>query len=294
MGKKLSKLLLLLVVFSCEGAGIQKQHEALQTTEKKGQKKEGVKKKEKKGTVKEKKKKEITPYEVAENISKAINWISNPTNSFAMADAEPKILKRRKIALNLYKAEAFCLLTLADYIFASTRGKNIRTLLNWPDIHPLLGKDTYAEVQKFSDINFDYHNDTSLKAPQSEIVRDKLREGLHENVFSIIDLLNTITNGLPGGFYYSGHPYEGIAAFDHVLLYQLLATGEKTSLSSSEACFHLWQVALYKNFYFMTKLIAERVLTYKGLDPDMRDLVKQIAIREPGDDTLDLPTCGLS
>lgn len=284
------KFLLLLVFSTSEAVVMQKQHQEKQAVGERREKKEADKKKEKDKKVK--KKKEITPYEVAQNISAAINWLSDEKNNRVMIDAEPKIIKRRKIAIRMYKAEAFCLITIAESVFPSTREKNISKLLNWPDLHPLLGKDVYGELQKFADINFDYHNDASLKAPQSEIVRDKLQEGIHENIFSMIDLFNKITTALPNQFYYSGHEYEGIAVFDHVLLYELLSKGKKVALSSVDSCFNRWQVALYKNLYYLAKLIAERLLTY-NLDSDMRDILKQMAVREPGDDVIALPTCGV-
>jgi|GEM_PF-2789412 len=236
--------------------------------------------------------KEITPYDVAINISLAVNWLTDPTNEFFLTDAEPLIVRQRKVASNIYKAEGFCLITIADHLFPSTREKNFSKLLNWPDLHPLLGKDVYEELQKFADINFDYQNDTSLKARQSDVARYKIREALHENILSIIDFLNKVTGALPAQFYYSGHPYESIAALDHILLYELLADSGKVTISDAESCYHRWQAMLYKNMYLMTKLIAQRLLQQRQ-DPDIRDILKKVALREPGDDNIKLPSCGL-
>lgn len=256
-------------------------------------KKENLKKK----TVKHKavpKKTVITPYEVAKNISIAVNFLINHKDY--MSDIEPLLVKRRKIALDIYRAEAFCILTMADACFPARKNQEISKLLNWGEIHPLLGKDVYSDgVKKMINVNLVYNNDSYYKASQSEIARDKLREVVHENLFSIIDVLNKISGILPGEFYYSGHPYEGIAPLDHVALYNALSDNDTLNrLSSLDSCYHKWQVAFYRNSFLLLKFIAKAILESKVtaekiVTDDQKIILKEIAAREVGDDNIALP-----
>ncbi len=240
------------------------------------------------------KQKEITPYELAQNISIAINYLIKHKDE--MTDVEPLLRKRRDISVDIYRAEGYCVLTMADACFPSKKGKDIFALMNWSNIHPLLGKDTYSDgVKKFIDLNMIYNNDSYYKAAQSEIARDKIREIVHENFFSIIDVLNKIGDFLPGRFYYSGHPYEGVAPLNHIALYEALSDTRKVTLSSFDVCYHKWQVALYRNLFLLLKLIAKRVeeggmAKNKVMNDEDKGVLRDIAKREVGDDTIVLPS----
>ncbi|NCW13556.1 MAG: hypothetical protein EBV82_10465, partial [Chitinophagia bacterium] len=65
---------------------------------------------------------------------------------------------------------------------------------------------------------------------------------------------------MPGQFYYSGHPYEGINPLDHVALYNVLSDDRHLShLSSLDICYHKWQVAFYRNCFLLLKFIAKAI-----------------------------------
>jgi hypothetical protein len=236
----------------------------------------------------------ITPYHIAKNISVAINFLIDHKDY--MTDVEPLLVKRRNAALDLYRAEGYCILTMAHACFQARKDEDISKLLNWGNIHPLLGKDTYSDgIKKFINLNLAYNNDSYYKASQSEIARDKLREIVHENIFSIIDVINKISKILPGEFYYSGHPYEGISPLNHVALYNVLSyTGSHSSLSPLDVCYHQWQVAYYRNAFLLLKLIAKEVLDSGATDgeimtDDNKVILQDIATREVGDDAIGLP-----
>lgn len=260
-------------------------------------KKEIVKKEVKKKKIKKQKvvqkKQEVTPYQLAKNISEIIDFLIK--NKDHMNDLEPLLRKRRSAAIDLYRAEGHCVLTMADACFPSKKGQDIFALINWSNIHPLLGKDVYADgIEKLIELNNKYSSDSYYKASQSEVARDKIREIVHENIFSIIDAINRIGDFLPGRFYYSGHAYEGIAPLDHVALYDVLSDNRKVTLSSLDGCYHRWQVALYRNLLLLLKLIAQKVekagVGEKGINEDNRDLLQDIAAREVGDDNVALPS----
>ncbi len=240
-----------------------------------------------------KKKQEATPYRLAQNISIIINFLIK--NKDYITDLEPLLRQRREAALDVYRAEGYCILTMADACFPARKGEDILTLINWSNIHPLLGKDVYADgIKKLAELNARYSSNSYYKASQSEIARDKIREIVHENLFSIIDFINKISNYLPNEFYYSGHPYEGISPLDHVALYSVLSDTRKTSLSSLDACYHRWQVALYRNFFLLLKLIAEQLADAgsgleKSINDDNKKILREIAKRELGDDVIALP-----
>ena len=241
-----------------------------------------------------KKKQEITPYQLAQNISIIINFLIKHKED--MTDVEPLLRKRRAAAIDLYRAEGYCVLTMADACFPSRKGQDIFALINWNKIHPLLGKDVYSDgVKKLIDLNIIYNNDSYYKASQSEVARDKLREIVHENIFSIIDAINKIGDFLPGRFYYSGHAYEGISPLDHVALYNVLSDNRKANLSSLDVCYHKWQVALYRNLFLLLKLIAENVREAgmgkkTVINDEDRNLLIEIAKREVGDENIALPS----
>jgi len=256
-------------------------------------KKEGQKKKIKK-TKSSSKKQEVTPYQLAKNISEIINFLIKHKDD--MNDTEPLLRKRRNAVVDLYRAEGYCVLTMADACFPSKKGQDIFALINWSNIHPLLGKDIYVDgLKKFIDLNTVYNNDSYYKASQGEVARDKLREIVHENIFSTIDAINKIGDFLPGRFYYSGHSYEGIAPLDHVALYDVLSDKRKVTLSSLDICYHKWQVALYRNVFLLLKLIAKSVKEAgvageKVISQENIELLTEISMREVGDDAIALPS----
>jgi hypothetical protein len=251
-------------------------------------KKEVHKKKIKKQKIVQKKQ-EITPYQLAQNISAAINFLIKHKDE--MSDLEPLLRKRRDVAVDIYRAEGYCVLSMAAACFP----QDIQPLINWNNMHPFLGKDVYSDgIKNFIDINSKYNNDSYYKAPQSEIARDKLREIVHENIFSIIDAINKIGSFLKDGFHYSGHVYEEISSLDHVALYDVLSD-KNVNLSSLDACYHKWQISLYRNLILMLKLIAKSVekagmAGEKTLTDEDRRLLKTIAMREIGDENVALPS----
>lgn len=243
-------------------------------------------------------KQEITPYQLAKNISMAINFLIK--NKDYMVDNESILVERRKVALDLYRAEGYCVLTMADACFPlrikkGKKTEDIFALINWSNIHPLLGKDVYSEgVKKFIDLNFKYSNDSRNGFTQSEVARGKLREIIHENLFSMIDMINKVSSLLPDRFQYSGHFYEGVAPLDHVALYDALSNKQKVALSSLDACYNKWQVALYRNLFLLLKLIAQQVKNAGAtgdtvINDDNIKLLGDIAARELGDDNIALP-----
>lgn len=241
-----------------------------------------------------KKKQEITPYQLAQNISIIINFLIKHKED--MTDVEPLLRKRRDASVDLCRAEGYCVLTMADACFPSKKGQDILALINWSNIHPFLGKDVYSDgIKKFIDLNIIYNNDSYYKASQGEVARDKLREIVHENIFSIIDVINKIRDFLPGRFYYSGHAYEGISPLDHVALYNVLSDTRKVSLSSFDLCYHKWQVALYRNLFLLLKLIAKNVVdagmaANKVINDEDKKILIEIATREDGDENITLPS----
>ncbi len=287
--KKQYVIVFLTALFFDVGAmsNVSKKNEKIKTGEK-------VRKKKIKKQKVVQKKQEITPYQLAQNISVIVNFLIKHKDD--MTDVEPLLRKRRDASVDLCRAEGYCVLTMADACFPSKKGQDILALINWSNIHPFLGKDVYSDgIKKFIDLNIIYNNDSYYKASQGEVARDKLREIVHENIFSIIDVINKIRDFLPGRFYYSGHAYEGISPLDHVALYNVLSDTRKVSLSSLDVCYDKWQVALYRNLFLLLKLIAENVIEAgmgkkAVINDEDRNLLIEIARREVGDENISLPS----
>ena len=256
--------------------------------------KEKAQKKKTKKVKSVQKKQTITVYQLAKNISIAINFLIKHKDE--MTDLEPLLRKRRDMSVNLYRAEAYCVLAMADACFFAKKGQDLSALMNWNNLDPFLHEDVYSEgIKKFINLNTDYNNDSYYKATQIELARDKAREVIHENIFSMIDAINKISDLLPGRFHYSGHVYENIALLDHIAIYEALAGSKKASLSSFDTCYYEWQVAFYRNIQLLLKFIAKDIEKagmglHRALGQDDRNTLLDIARREIGDDNTALPS----
>ena len=109
-----------------------------------------VKKEVKKNKIKKQKlvqkKQEVTPFQLAQNISTIINFLIRHKDE--MTDVEPILIKRRDATIDLCKAEGYCILKMANACFATREGEDILALINWSNIHPFLDKDMYSDGLK--------------------------------------------------------------------------------------------------------------------------------------------------
>lgn len=293
MKKRYRKIILLSVLFGSVVAAdqkVEKDKKVVGAQKGDGQlsiDKSGIKSKPEKESKKQKKKNKISPVFLAQNLKKAIDFLSK--NEAYMNDVEPLYLKNRALAVNISKAEACFTIQLAASCFTALEGKE-NEFVNWVPNNFFMNEDVYVQgVKKLSELNLKYNNDPYYKASQGQISRNRLKESIDESFLSIINEINRIIGVLSANeFTYSGHPYEPIDLVGHIALYESLANRHVVPLSYLNAYYHQWQVFFYRNLSLLLKLIAQMSIL-KATNEDDRNTLIEIAKRVPGDDHIVFP-----
>lgn len=168
-------------------------------------------------------------------------------NASFMADSESNSQDVRELVVKIYKTEAYCILKLAHQ----------EQYITWPDKNPLADWDAYYDgtelFQRKAAIIF---GDPSFHRTQVERLMFVLRGAVHENIFSMIYVLNEtqVTSVLPvDDFKYSGHPYQDIDLEAVISLYERLV--EKTS-EAIDKKYQEWQLVFFRAAFFILREIA--------------------------------------
>ena len=178
-------------------------------------------------------------------LQEAVTYLDK--NAIFMADSESNVQDIRDLAVKIYKTEAFCVLKLAHQ----------EKYISWPDKNPLADWDSYYDgTELFQRKTAIVFGDPSFHRTQIERLMFVLRGSIHENIFSMIYVLNKgqVDSILPvDEFKYGGHPYQDIDIEGVIDLYSRLAAQTSESIDKK---YQEWQLVFYRTIFFMLREIA--------------------------------------
>ncbi len=197
------------------------------------------------GKVNKKNKKKYGLNDAAVILQEAVIFLDK--NAMFMADSESNVEDIRDLAMKIYKTEAYCIFKLAHK----------EKYISWPDKNPLADWDAYYDgTELFQRKTAIIFGDPSFHRTQIERLMFVLRGSIHENIFSMIYILNKsqVDSILPvDEFKYGGHPYQDIDIEGVIELYGRLVAQTSESIDKK---YQEWQLVFYRTAFFMLREIA--------------------------------------